>query len=351
MRDPGKLIKAEKWWTDKGAPVFALTYFLLAIDRDVLTLDRMLVALLAFIATFIGVAGYGHIVNDIGDFEYDRIAGKPNALHGKAPGRVALILVALLCLAWVPWLLLPANRWNLSLIGLQLLLLTVYALPPFRLKVRALPGVLTDALYAYTVPALITWTTWGSMAGPMPRRSFLLAVLVPWSLCAGVRGILNHQLLDEEDDRRAGITTLVTRYGRTRTQWVLSRAVLPLEILCFGLMTIAFTPDLPLYAPGVVLFVGWQMFQIVYLWGEPLLDPHLAPPEQFVALTGHRLLGEYYRLWFPLFMLVALVHRSLIYLPIAAAHLLLFQTGIGQLSTYDFRYVRMQFGKCVRQHV
>jgi 4-hydroxybenzoate polyprenyltransferase len=189
MQSAGKLIKAEKWWNDKAPPVLGLAFFLLAVSDGEIPLVRSVLTLLAFMVTFIGVAGFGHVINDLCDVDHDRAAGKHNTMAGRPRAQVAAILLLLLAVAWLPWLWLPANRWNLSLIALQLLLLTLYAAPPFRFKARAVSGVVTDALYAYTVPALITWTTFADMAGEPTSRPFLLAALVPWSLFAGLRGM------------------------------------------------------------------------------------------------------------------------------------------------------------------
>jgi 4-hydroxybenzoate polyprenyltransferase len=265
MLAPGKILKAEKWWNDKAPPVFALAYYLLATGANVASLGRCLLAIAAFITAFIGVAGYGHVLNDLGDIEVDRAAGKTNTMQGRKGWHSALMIAALLAMAWLPWLVLPANRWNLSFVGIQLLLLTLYAAPPLRLKTRPIPGVITDALYAYLVPMLITWTTWSRLGGPAKPQPVLLAALIPWSLCAGLKGILVHQDSDAANDAAVGLSTFVTRYGHARTFWLLTRIVLPAEIASFALMTMTLTRELPFYLVFVVLFFCWRVFQLASL--------------------------------------------------------------------------------------
>ena len=353
MRDPGKLIKAEKWWNEKAPLVLGLVYFLLAVSRPVLSVTRYLPALLAFVTAFVGVAGYGHVINDLADRKHDRAAGKHNTMQGKGALESAGIVLALMVLSWVPWLILPATRWTLPLVGLQLVLLTAYAVPPLRLKIRPVPGVVTDALYAYTMPVLITWTTWTALtrlAAPTQSHPALLALLIPWSFSVGLRGILNHQYGDAANDLCSGVTTFATRFGRSRTLWALSHIVLPLEMLCFALLTAAFTLELPLYVLGVAFFFCWRAFEVAYLQTPAAEGEPFEAGERFLQRYGYKFLSEFYALWFPAFMLLALVHRSLTYLPIAAVHCVLFKTGPGQIFRYDLGYLRGGFARMRRQH-
>jgi 4-hydroxybenzoate polyprenyltransferase len=350
MRDPGKVLKAEKWWNNKGTPVLGVAYFLLAEGYHTVPLLQAVETMAAFIAAFVGVAGFGHVVNDLCDLELDRKSQKSNSMEGRSRWQIAALILALLALSWSPWLVLPANGWNLRFIGLQLLLLTIYAAPPLRLKARPVPGVITDALYAYTVPVLITWTTWSYLT-PMAPRPYVLAALVMWSVFAGLKGILNHQYQDAEGDAAFGVETFATRYGRRQTLWLLARAVVPAEAACFALMTAALASEYPLYLGGVTLYLCWRCFQLAWMWDEPVDVPWRLSSEQSVTLYGYQLLGEFYVGWFPVFMLVALCYRSPAYLLLAAAHLALFRTGVRELVTRDFKDIPWGIAKLRKRHV
>jgi len=351
MLAPGKVLKAEKWWDDKAPPVLGLAYYLLATSAQVVSLGRSLLAMLAFITSFIGVAGFGHVLNDLGDIDVDRAVGKLNTMQGRRRLHAALLIVALLAMAWLPWLILPANRWNLSFIGFQFLLLTLYAAPPMRLKARPVFGVLTDALYAYTVPMLITWTTWIHLGGPAKPQPLLLAGLIPWSLCAGIKGILAHQDVDAANDAASGLNTFVTQYGHAWTFWLLSRIVIPAEIGCFVLMTFAFSCELWFYPVAVVLFFCLRIFQLAYLWDMPVEWPWRLSSEQAVTLYGFRFLGEFYPAWFPFFMLAALSLRSPVFLALACMHFALFKTGLGHFFRHDLKSIPWGISKMKRHHV
>ena len=339
MQSAGKLIKAEKWWNDKAPPVLGLAFFLLAISDGEIALARAAAMLVAFMVTFIGVAGFGHVINDLCDVDHDRAVGKHNTMVDRSRWQTGAILALLMAVAWLPWLVLPANRWNLSLIALQLLLLTVYAASPLRFKARAVPGVITDALYAYTVPALITWTTFGHMVGEPVSRPLLMAALLPWSFCAGLRGILNHQYLDADNDRRSGVTTFATRYGPAVTLSLLSRIVLPAEAIGFVVMTVAYGVDLRFYVAGVLAFFAWRVFQLTYVMQTTLWVPWRLVPELAVKLYGYELLSEYYRGWYPLFMLVGLSWRWPEYVVLLVAYLAVFQNGLVNFFRYDLRSI------------
>jgi 4-hydroxybenzoate polyprenyltransferase len=248
-------------------------------------------------------------------------------------------------------LILPATRWNLSFLSFQLLLLTVYAAPPLRLKARPISGVLTDALYAYTVPMLITWTTWSRMGGGAKPQPLVLAALISWSLCAGIKGILMHQDVDAADDAAAGVSTFVTRYGHARTLWLLSRIVIPSEIACFAVLTFAFSRELRFYVIVVVLLFCWRIFQLAYLWDIPVDLPWRVSPEQTVTLYGFRLMGDFYSAWFPVIMLGALSVRSPIYVTLACTHLALFKTGLGHVFRYDLKSIHWGISKMRRHRV
>jgi 4-hydroxybenzoate polyprenyltransferase len=346
-----KVLKAEKWWDDKAPPVLGLAYYLLTTGTNVVPLGRSLLAMLAFITAFIGVAGFGHVINDFGDLEVDRAAGKLNTMQGRKPIHIALMTVALLAMAWLPWLILPANPWNLSFIGVQLLLLTLYAVPPLRLKARPISCVLTDALYAFTVPMLITWITWSHLGGSSKPQPLLLAALIPWSLCVGIKGILVHQDVDAESDATSGLSTFVTRYGHARTLWLLSRIVIPAECAFFVLMTFAFSRELRFYPVAVALLFCWRAFQLTYLWNIPVDPPWRLSSDQAVTLYGFRFLGDFYPAWFPVIMLTPLCFRSPVYLVLAGMHFALFKTGLGHFFRHDLKSIPWGISKLRRGHV
>ena len=86
--DPG-LVRADDWWNDKIPHLVAFAAIGLAA-RGWGTLEGI-VELGLFLVSAIGVAAFGHVVNDLTDVSDDAAADKPNRL-GPVPGptRVAL---------------------------------------------------------------------------------------------------------------------------------------------------------------------------------------------------------------------------------------------------------------------
>lgn len=347
MRDIAGLIKSDRWWQNKAAPVLAQVYLLLAIAPAGRPIGSSLLALALFLLAFVGVAAYGHLVNDLGDLSFDARAGKANALAGRPPWLRAALLGLSLGLGLAPWAAWPwPAPWALYGVGLQLALLTAYALPPVRLKTRSLAGVLTDALYAYVVPALITWAAWS----PVPAAVGLLAPLLVWASCAGLRGILNHQLLDLSNDLRSGVATLATQWGPERTLRMLASGVLPAEMLALGAFCLAASWWLPLLMPAVVMALAWRVFQLAYLWEQPLGRPGTLSPDQRVHDYGYRLLDHFYTDWLPVLTLLALVLRRPDHLPLLLLHLAMFRTGLVRLVREDLRWVPNGLRKMMRRH-
>lgn len=350
MRAAKKLIKSERWWDDKATPVLAFTYLMLALSETPVPLERTLLALAAFMVAFIGVAGFGHVINDLCDIEADSIAGKDNPLHGRSKRQIALIMLALLLAAGLPWLWLPRDGWNMAWLGLQILLLTLYAVPPVRLKVRPIGGPITDALYAYTVPALITCATWSQVSGPAESLPWLLAAIVPWSLCVGLRGILYHQCLDAGNDLKSGLDTFATRRGRAATLEIIAHWVLPTEVIGFTAMTVAVSGAIPLYPLGIALFIAWRMFELIAHRNMALAPPWRLLPEDRVRLYGYEFLGEFYTGWFPVFILLALVFRDPAYLVLFGLHLALFKTGLVYMIRHGLGNLATAIARMKQRH-
>jgi len=351
MVDVRRLIKSDRWWGDKAAPVLAQVYLLLAIGPTDWSLGRTLLALGLFLLSFIGVAAYGHLVNDLGDLAHDARAGKANALAGRTAWQRRLLIGVALALGLAPWAWWPAPAaaafaWLLVQLGL----LTAYALPPLRLKTRSLAGVLTDALYAYTVPALICWSAWMATREHAEPPPLLLAALLTWTVFTGLRGILNHQLLDLDNDLRSGVQTLATRSGATATVRLLCSVVLPAEALAFALLTLVVSTRLPGYLPAAATVLLWRVFQLAYLWDAPLRWPWTLTPAVLVRDYGYRLLGDYYTQWFPVLTLLALVLQRPDHLPLLALHLLLFRSGPVNFFRHDLRWLPCALRKMMGRH-
>jgi len=168
----------------------------------------------------------GYFINDYYDKEADDLVGKPNFFI-KKPASFAILLPAMFLLECVVWYLLPFNTATILFLGLQVLLLLMYSIPPVRLKTR-ITGILVDAIYTrvlsiYIILSLAVFWGWELLD--------VLLVSSIWMFMVGLRNILVHQIEDYENDSRSGLHTFVQRYGKESVSKGLLRFILPIEIV------------------------------------------------------------------------------------------------------------------------
>jgi hypothetical protein len=117
--------------------------------------------------------------------------------------------------------------------AIELCLPPAYSVPPLRVKQRAWFGVAADALAAHVYPALLALVAVAQWS-LRPVTPALAVVVVVWAAAAGLRGILSHQLSTAEEDRRAGLRTVVHHLGNQRLERFVVAVLLPIEVGTFG---------------------------------------------------------------------------------------------------------------------
>lgn len=152
-----------------------------------------------------------HAVNDLFDFETDRINPRKGGVEGALTPRRELRGHAIAsCVLVVPFLLLSALRlpWRATaslaaLLGLSL----AYNAPPLRLKSRPLADSLTNVLYALPMQTGIHAT--GSTDAVAPATQ----VFAAWGIAAHALTTIT----DREEDATAGVTTIAVPLGNPAT--------------------------------------------------------------------------------------------------------------------------------------
>lgn len=344
-----KQLKAYKWWHYKIPPLLGMAYYLMAVSHLSIPLSLGLPTIGMFLVALVGLAGFGHVVNDLFDIKPDKIVGKYNAMEGLTTAQRLLALFLLLVASWAPWLYLPTNGLTLALVSLELLLFLLYSAPPIRLKERGILGILADALYGYTVPFLFTWTTFNQLGLNQPI-TWLMLCLCLWSLCAGVRGILHSQVRDVENDVRTGVSTFVTQHGIDKTLWIISRVVIPAEMVLFIVFAGLLSFEVSFFLIGFGIYVSWKYFNIKYMWRETFNSIQHLTTQQLIRYSDV-FLNEFYEKWLPLFMLAALIIKEPIYLALAMLHLMLFKDGLSEFLWHDLRHIPSAITKMRQQTV
>lgn len=168
------------------------------------------------------LAAFGYIVNDYFDRVADRLVGKSNFFNN-SPIRSAVISIAVIITGFSTWSMLPLKPLTVGLLFLELVLLFIYSAPLFRLKNR-IAGVFVDAAYSRLIPVLTVL----SFSEIQPQSTILFVSI--WMLLAGTRNILLHQVSDLGNDQLAKEHTTVMRIGIRKTENIILRLLIPLEI-------------------------------------------------------------------------------------------------------------------------
>lgn len=327
-------LKIYKWWNCQVPLMCIAVYYQLIRSNPMPNLGKALITMGLYLVTTIGIAGYGQLMNDLCDREQDRRTGAHNLMSGKNGKQIAIQFFGILMIAGLPWLWLPSSPPIFALVGLELVLLTLYSVPPFRLKNRGVLGVLADASYAYSIPILVSTLVFGRI-GNVPVPPVLFCVLFAWSFCEGLYSILNHQLQDEERDRMDNIKTFVTRFGWERAFRIMSRVLLPLELICFLMLLVYMVGRAPLVPIGYVLFVAWMFYRRHNFAIWQTAQFRRMPELDRVFFVNAILLFRFYIEWCPLLLLLTLVWHSPIYILWLFLHLYLFKNGVTALLTWD----------------
>lgn len=344
-----KQLKAYKWWHYKLPPLLGIAYYLIIVSNPSISLGLALPTIGLFLVALVGIAGFGHVVNDLFDMKPDKIVGKYNAMQGLTTPQRGLALFLLLAASCLPWLYLPSNWRTLALVALELLLFILYSAPPIRFKERGTLGILADALYGYTVPFLFTWTTFNQLGLNQPFTWGMLCLGL-WSLCAGVRGILDSQVRDVENDVKTGLTTFVTQHGIDKTRWIISRVVIPAEIASFVLFAAVLSFEVSFFLLGFGIYLFWKYFNIKYMWRDTFDSIQHLTTQQVIRYS-YVFLNEFYEKWQPLFMLAALIIKEPIYVALAILHLLFFKDGLSEFLLRELRYIPSGIAKMRKRTV
>jgi 4-hydroxybenzoate polyprenyltransferase len=325
MPDLRRNLKAYRWWDPKIPPLLALAYFLFSQAPTPVPLFTALGALGLFTIASIGIAGFGHLLNDVFDSQLDAASGAENLVSQMRVKHV-LLLGALLITSWVPWLFLPLTRTGYILLVLEFALFAAYCIPPIRLKTRGIWGVLADALYAHTIPVLVAWHTFAPLSN-VDTPLWFGVLLIAWTLPVGLRHILQHQLNDFMQDRQQQVQTFAVYYGWERTLEIINKIILPLEFISFILLLGVYSLSAPWVGLCFILVAGWELFKMRYIWLQPITNPFKLEASTKVNVLGLLLLSRFYEGWLPIALLITLVIQSPSYIILAVAHLLLFRNG------------------------
>ncbi len=253
--------RVSDWWQPKAGNILAMVFLIMLIGE--LPFTTAFIYFFPSVITILGIGAFGHLVNDWCDIPSDQKAGKRNRMASLSITKRILILVLFLFLAFIPWVFLPWDEVSVYILAVEFLLLIIYAMPPIRLKGRAILGVMADGMYAYAVPTVLAAYTF-YLVGDAQADFILLAIVFIWQILAGIHGIIIHQIEDYANDIASGTKTFVTTKGISSGVFLLKRWVRILEMLSFLILVgyITFHHSY-WYATGPILYLMTQHLPLI----------------------------------------------------------------------------------------
>lgn len=188
-------------------PVLALVYYL-GLHAAHAPLSTAAVAQLLLLTFPMNLIGCG--LNDIYDYDSDRLSARRKRIWGAVVGESDRTLVWWACVAMAPLLLAGAlatgNPANIIATCGLIAVAWAYSVPPVRLKERPPLDSLSNGLGFFLLPFVMGFSL-GADPQAMPLRYYLLAL----SVC-GIHALAT--AADFEADRAAGHRTFAVKFGR-----------------------------------------------------------------------------------------------------------------------------------------
>jgi 4-hydroxybenzoate polyprenyltransferase len=286
LKLPAIAIRPAHWWFSK-LPIPAMLLILLSAgDAAPVQVAVALAALLAIVAS---VGNFGYALNELFDIEEDRIGGRSNVAAAQGWEFVALVAAASMMLATgLSYAVVDPAGAILTLSALSLPVL--YSAPPFHFKRRRWPGIICDAGAAHLFPTLLALLFADKIApGSVTRPLAVLAIV--WATMHGLRGILTHQLMDEDRDRATGLRTVVHQYGRHWVERFILWFSVPVEIAAFALLALESNLGFVFYA-FCVLYAVYEAGKLKRQWKIKLFRQSEQPYLPFLN-------NAFYETWGP----------------------------------------------------
>ena len=315
IQNLSNLTRSDDWRLSLVPLVLGCTYFWAVLLQIEFTLDHFLVIALSYVTSF-GFAAMGYFINEFFDQAHDKKAGKINKLSLIDPKYQLTLLLGILLFTLVPWIYLPKNNLSYVLISTELLLFLIYSVPFIRLKETFFFAGVIDTMYAYVVPAVLSYHTYSFLSQSTISLEYL-SLFFLLLFVVGYRNILVHQIKDVMGDIRSKTKSLPQLLGPDLSNKFLHWLVL-FELLLLSLTLIWFSINswqISLFIAALILFIYQHKSSLKQLL---IFDG-------FFALKKVRQRTDvYYQKFFPVASLVLLICVDPYWLVIAPMHWALF---------------------------
>ncbi|HEY0613589.1 MAG TPA: UbiA family prenyltransferase [Candidatus Elarobacter sp.] len=310
------LVRPWAWWHNK-VPLSVILVVLLA-DGGRFTFG-VFAALVLVVVAVCAVGNYGYALNDLYDVDEDARAGRANAVTAAGPAGMRLIsALSALCALLAATAAAGAIAGALTLV--ELALPAAYSIPPLRIKERRWLGVASDALAAHVYPAVLALLA-AAHWSLRPVPPVLWCAALAWSLAAGLRGILSHQLHTAERDAGAGLATVVHAAGARRLERVVVIVLLPVEVAAFAVALFCCDAGPVLWA-GVLAYLAYEAYKTVS--GTARGFTFRPQGQRYLPFLEE----SFYKVWGPLVLPLDAACADLAYLVLAPVYALLFRAHL-----------------------
>lgn len=307
-----KFTRYSEWWEYKLVPLVSIGYATLLVTGS--PINHSIWKLLFLLFAIIVGAVYVSVINDLTDIKEDAVAGKENWMASTKPAvRVLIMAICLILGAFCGYLIYP-DQLSLFFYIMAWIVFSLYSIPPFRLKKRGIWGVLCDAMGAHLFPTLVISTHLIYLNGSSITIYWYLALGL-WAFLYGLRGILWHQFFDRKNDLKSGTTTYASRIEpkNFKTQELL---IFSTELAAFSVL-LFYTINQWLFV-ALILYIGLVLIRrFVFKYQTCLIITPQNKPFQLI-------MNDFYLVFFPISLLVALIIGNQYGWLIVFAHLALF---------------------------
>lgn len=315
IQNLSNLTRSDDWRLSLVPLVLGCTYFWAVLLQIEFTLDHFLVIALSYVTSF-GFAAMGYFINEFFDQAHDKKAGKINKLSLIVPTYQLALFLGILAFTLVPWIYLPKDNVSYVLIITEFLLFLIYSAPFIRLKETFFFAGVIDTMYAYVVPAVLSYHTYSFLSQSTISLEYL-SLFFLLLFVVGYRNILVHQIKDVMGDIRSKTKSLPQLLGPDLSNKFLHWLVL-FELLLLSLTLIWFSINswqIGLFIAALILFIYQHKSSLKQLL---IFDG-------FFALKKVRQRTDvYYQKFFPVASLVLLICVDPYWLVIAPMHWALF---------------------------
>ncbi len=290
-----------------------------------LTLINTTLNFLYFLGITICTAALGFIINEWSDIEDDKKAQKHNHLSDSSFAYKITLLSSTIVGITIAYFLLPWNLKSILLYAIQISLLLVYSIKPFRFKRFKILALVFDALYSGTLFYILAICLFSNTL-----KFILLVSIFLWAFVRGLRNFLLHLISDANFDKQLDFKTIATYYDKEKIIHFIKIYSLPLEIIGFLVL---------LYQlPYKLIFISSYIIFLIYIQQRhQFIIPFIVKRKSIISTNILREINIYYELFFIYILILVLALSQiyfLIFIPIA---LLLFPKSFNWFKHLFFK--------------